>query len=618
MASHAGVMKATRPTPRQDVVNFVKSQLGDLAELMEFSAERIRMTRVIYGCGWLLICLVLVIATSFADREVLGQQPLTSATADTILQSLQTAHSNSGEVFVAQNDLDPLIRAGGGGACASAAAIDWLQTMRSMAGEGPLENPHRAVIASFKNQPDLLNGRVSNSQMAKLIAFYAAEHLPNYPIELKVVSDPRSAYSMDGVAWGESGPDLSTGPGQLKIVSYTFLAADGTSPGRHFALLRTSDSEGEIRVLDPNAPLKERRFSVVREAETDETPSRFVLVPPLAAPPSKFLYVLNTVFETNLVSTDAASSDAEPTLASVKKGIDEIALRFEGTNAYLSPRAWRDAGASIGLPGLDLPKELGGADWPAPKMVEAFHYAGRHNLNLRDVVGGAHVRALLKSSEPEVLAVVRQVAEGDGYMAIAITEEKYGTDMPSMESVWRKVERGYELTGEKLHNARLRQATHVIIFARRDGGRRGDLTAFLVPMPTEGLEVVDLEAHGLTGNSYGGLRFKKLFVPDSRRIGDEGKGMAIFGEHFLYWRLMQTAAALGTAERALEMMKERIIEREAFGGPIGRFTHLQQQLGQYTTEIEMAKALARDVAEQIERGEYTDAHAMISGLLLLA
>ena len=61
-------------------------------------------------------------------------------------------------------------------------------------------------------------------------------------------------------------------------------------------------------------------------------------------------------------------------------------------------------------------------------------------------------------------------------------------------------------------------------------------------------------------------------------------------------------------------MADRLSTREAFGGPIGRFTHLQQALGQCTTELRMAKALAREAAGLLDRGEYKLADPVISGL----
>ncbi|MDE2507446.1 MAG: acyl-CoA/acyl-ACP dehydrogenase, partial [Planctomycetota bacterium] len=116
-------------------------------------------------------------------------------------------------------------------------------------------------------------------------------------------------------------------------------------------------------------------------------------------------------------------------------------------------------------------------------------------------------------------------------------------------------------------------------------------------------------------NSYGGISFKDLKVSTAQLLGDDGEGMGLFFHHFFYWRLMQSAAAIGTGERALQQMADRIKARHAFGGPIGRFTHLQQPIGQYKTELRMAYALAKEAAERIDREDYgRDTRALICGL----
>jgi alkylation response protein AidB-like acyl-CoA dehydrogenase len=247
-------------------------------------------------------------------------------------------------------------------------------------------------------------------------------------------------------------------------------------------------------------------------------------------------------------------------------------------------------------------------------MIEVFRHAGRSNLNFRDVVGGAHSRPLTKSKNPKVQDIVRQVVAGKAYIAIAITEPDVGTNVPGMKSTSKKVDGGYLISGKKLYNARLEQATHVIIFTQGTTGKVGELSVFVLPIDTPGLKIEHLSAHGLTGNSYGGLTFENVFVPEDYLIGTDGKGAEIFSEHFLYWRLMQAAAAIGTGEDALRQMADRLKSREAFGAPIGRFTHLQQPIGQHSIELRMAFSLAKEAAEQIDSGDYRGARAVICGL----
>jgi alkylation response protein AidB-like acyl-CoA dehydrogenase len=62
------------------------------------------------------------------------------------------------------------------------------------------------------------------------------------------------------------------------------------------------------------------------------------------------------------------------------------------------------------------------------------------------------------------------------------------------------------------------------------------------------------------------------------------------------------------------MMAERLKTREVYGKPIGRFTHLQQPLGQHSTELKMAYSLAKEAARLLDQGRYKEAEKLVCGL----
>lgn len=502
----------------------------------------------------------LVLPLALVMVSIADEQPSVASAAATTetknpaaaLFLMQKAQANGADAFVVQGTLDSLIREGGGGACASAAGIDVLQAARLMAGLDLLDNPHKVVLSSFTDQPGLLDGRVTNAQLVRLFDFYQA-HLNGDKLKVEIESAPNSEHKNSGRTWSAlEGPDLRTESNQIKILSYTVTNPDGVTLGRHFVLLKEKTPEGLVVVVDPAKPAKDRRY-VIEFAEGDDGDrERVFLLNPHDAPARASVFELNTVFSVSLTPKEAEQASNEPSVEVIKAGIDRTASELRGTDDFLSPRAWRKRTAGFGLPGLDLPLERGGGDWPATKMVEIFRHAGRHNLNFRDVVGGAHVRALRHSTNPKVQSIVEQVAKGAGYVAIAITEPEVGTDVRAIKSTSRKVKGGYSLSGHKRFNARLGQATHVIIFTQGTTGELGKLSVFVLPIDTPGLEIETLEAHGLTGNSYGGLRFKDVFVSDDYLIGEDGQGTTIFDEHFLYWRLMQAAAASVPEKRRLK------------------------------------------------------------------
>jgi alkylation response protein AidB-like acyl-CoA dehydrogenase len=555
-------------------------------------------------------CATIVLGILLAWLEVSATaQELPSP--ESCLNVLQAKQAQGHDAFVIQGDLDPIIRQGGGGACATAAVMDAIQTLRVMAGQEPLTNPHRAALKAIGRQEELLNGRVTDAQLKEALTEAALQYLPGWELRVDVHPSPHGPSAAMGNPWpAEAGPDLKTADGELKIATYTVTTEDGITLGRHFVLVKAIDGD-TITVIDPGSPHKDHEYSLVRR-DLPEHGRRVILVPPAKFRSTKTLE-LDSVFCLTL-TRPSSSGQAPTTIQELQKQIDKAAESLLEAGTLRSPRAWRKATASFGLPGLDLPKALGGAEWSAAKTLEAFIHAGRHDLNCRDVVGGAHSRPLLRSADPKVLEIVRQVAAGRAYVAITMTEPTAGSDFHAIKSTAKKVDGGYVLTGEKRYVARLEQATHVIVFTQPASGKPHGLSAFVLNIDTPGLEQYSFEAHGLKGNSFGGMRFKDVPVAEWQMIGADGEGDKIFDEHFRYWRLMQVGAAIGTAERALEQMAERLVNRQAFGGPIGRFSHLQQALGQHTTELRMAKALAREATAMLDRGEGKDADAIINGL----
>lgn len=563
-----------------------------------------------------------------SESPLLAQKPSTATRdgdsvavmASVAIANLQRAQQAGEATLIAQSELDPLIHEGGGGACPTAAAIDAIQVLRQMAGMNAMANPHRAVLEAFVNQPKLLHGRLTNEQFVRMIQFYDRSYLPDASIDVDVAIAPASAPLSTDTPWSHAeGPNLSLTAEQLKIITFTVTQASGELTGRHFVLLKDWKTP-EMIVLDPARPTKDHRYTITNMLNGQVHEQRRFLLPPAHVPTRGIVNELDTIFTLTVRRALSELPEKTPSIAKspgveeLKRQIDQTADELRATGELRSPRRWREESASYGLPGLDLPQELGGQNWSAANMLELFVHAGRHDLNCRDIVGGAHARPLLISQEPAVLDIVREVAAGRAYLAITLTEPHAGSDFRAMTSRAYKVAGGYRITGEKRYVARLEQATHVIIFTQPANGERKGLSAFVMPIDSPGMERYSFGAHGLKGNSFGGLILQDVFVPEQQMLGRDGEADQLFFRHFRYWRLMQVAAAMGTAERALEMMAERLSEREAYGGPIGRFTHLQQTLGQHTTELKMAKALAREAAKMLDRGEVEPADALINGL----
>ncbi|MHC2065897.1 acyl-CoA dehydrogenase family protein [Bremerella sp. T1] len=530
------------------------------------------------------------------------------------ITTIRDAHTDAKPVIVVQSELDRLIDEDGGGACPISAALIAMQTVKLMAGAALHPHPHRYALQLFQEQPELKEGRIPNDRFVNLLKKVSAAG-EKLDVDVETVSATNSKHTDTGPYWSQTdGPDLSVNPGELKVLSYTVTTANGVWLGRHFVLLKSMEGE-QVRVLDPTRPFKDYQYGI-RFHGDDAAPKAIVILDNLSRnDENEPIYELNTVFTIKIVGTrDYINNSSAASVDQIKTEIDLLAKELQAENKLTSPKEWRSRGARFGLPGLDLPTTVGGSDWSAEQMLEIFRHAGRYNLNLRDVVGGAHGRPAIKLESEFAQAAIHDLIGGRAYFAVAITEEGAGTHTKNIQSRAIRDGDGFRLTGSKLWNARLRQATHVVLYVQAANDRPGKQTAFLLPINHPGLEIVDRYAHGLTGNSFGGLNFDQMYVGPEHLIGEDGDGGDLFEEHFLYWRLMQSAAAIGCGERALEVMAERIREREAFGGPIGRFTHLQEPIGEQLTKLRMALALSREAARYFDQGNYDAAEPLVNGI----
>ncbi|XZE45214.1 acyl-CoA dehydrogenase family protein [Pirellulaceae bacterium SH467] len=565
--------------------------------------------------------IILVCITMFAfEVPAVGQDNETGTTAKLLLMPevaidrLQAENNDLKPLLVSQDELDQLIQQDGGGACPIAAGLIAEQSLRSMTGL-PLDlHPHRTALRLFQEKPALKEGRISNERFVELLAFLC-EDLDETPLAITTASAPTSDYETTGTRWTPTdGPDLSVAAGQIKILAYTVTTASGTVRGRHFVLLQGRDGD-QISFVNPGKPTKDYTFIVEYRGDSSGPKRQVFFHSPAGFDKTNQTYELNTIFTIRLINKQPSVTEREDVSVHViKEKIDQLATLLREQGDLTNPTAWRQHGAAFGLPGLDLPKEVGGSGWSTVDMLEVFRHAGKHNLNLRDVVGAAHGRPLAKSNSAYAQRVLKDILAGKAYVAVAITEPEAGSDMRAMESRATKVGDGFSLSGQKLWNARLRQATHVVLYTLASSGKSGARTAFLLPIDHPGLQIVDEYAHGLTGNSFGGLKFSDMFVGPEYILGEDGDGGKIFNEHFTYWRLMQSAAAIGCGEGSLQQMADRIKERQAYGGPIGRFTHLQQPLGECTTKLQMAIALAREAAVLIDQGNYDAASPFVNGI----
>jgi acyl-CoA dehydrogenase len=122
----------------------------------------------------------------------------------------------------------------------------------------------------------------------------------------------------------------------------------------------------------------------------------------------------------------------------------------------------------------------------------------------------------------------------------------------------------------------------------------------LVPKDTPGVEVVrGLTVFGYTDGSHGGhaeVRFTDVRVPVANVLLGEGEGFRIAQERLGPGRIHHCMRSIGAAERAVELMCRRSVDRVAFGQPIARQGVVQSWIAEARIRIEMCRLLVLKTA----------------------
>lgn len=115
----------------------------------------------------------------------------------------------------------------------------------------------------------------------------------------------------------------------------------------------------------------------------------------------------------------------------------------------------------------------------------------------------------------------------------------------------------------------------------------------LVPADAPGIEVLrDLPMFGFHDRlGHGEVQFTDVRVPAENMLGAEGDGFAIAQGRLGPGRMHYAMRAIGMAERAMELMCRRSLERSAFGGPLADRGVVREWIARSRIEIDQIRLL---------------------------
>jgi len=278
----------------------------------------------------------------------------------------------------------------------------------------------------------------------------------------------------------------------------------------------------------------------------------------------------------------------------------------EWDDAQEFPRELLSKLAALGLMGIQLPEEFGGAAMSSVDYCICIEELARVDPSVSLTVaahnglGAAHI-AMFGTDEQKHKYLV-PLAIGEKLAAWGLTEASAGSDAGAMRSSAVRDGDCWVINGTKQFITHGRTGDLIVVMAvtNKSKGSRG-MTAFIVERGTPGFRAgkkedkLGMRASETSEVIFDNCRVPRLQVLDAGRIGI-------------------AALAVGLAQGAYEAARRYAFERKQFGQPIGTFESIRAKLVDNATRIEAARLLTCRAASMKHAGRRTTLEAAMAKL----
>ena len=315
--------------------------------------------------------------------------------------------------------------------------------------------------------------------------------------------------------------------------------------------------------------------------------------------------------------TEAQETFVARVRAFAKDQVAPEAAAIDAAGAF--PRQLVSDAAGLGLLGVTLPKEWGGAgrDYVTyAHAIEAVGFASATLAVILTVQNSLVAEPLLQfGSELHKNTWLRRLTKGQAIGAFALSEANAGSDAANQQTMAGPDGDGYIIHGTKVWVANAEAADVAIVFASTDPASRSrGISAFVVPMDTEGIVKTPSDSLGVRGLGCMDVQFDKVRVPAEALLGESGRGFRVAMRALEGGRVAIAAQALGIGQAALDEAVDYARTREAFGQAIGNFQAIQFQLADLAADLEAARLLMWRAADARDRAPRASLEAAMAKL----
>lgn len=270
-------------------------------------------------------------------------------------------------------------------------------------------------------------------------------------------------------------------------------------------------------------------------------------------------------------------------------------------NGMVDRELWLEAGKA-GYLAMFVDEQYGGLGlddfrYDQIMMEELTQVDGSFFLPLHNRIVAPYLHTL--ASDEQKARFLPGIVDGSCILAIAMTEPGTGSDLAGIRTKAEEYEDHWLLNGSKTYISNGQLADLIVVAARTPQG----IGLFLVERGMEGFKRGrNLKKLGLPGQDTSELFFEDVKIPKANVLGDPGQGFRNMMINLAEERLGGAVAYTARAERALTITQDFIMERKAFGQPIGLFQNSRFKMAEMRTQIDAAWALTDHcVQEHLER-----------------
>lgn len=289
---------------------------------------------------------------------------------------------------------------------------------------------------------------------------------------------------------------------------------------------------------------------------------------------------------------------AESILQGADKAVSELKL------AELMQQAKAE-----GLWALGHPKEIGGQGMPFLDYVYINEVIGRSEYAQR-VFGTYSLQdsLMLKqyASPRQQEQYLRPLVAGEICPSFAMTEPALASSDPTQLQTSAVLEGGHwRINGHKWFTTGADIAAYTTIMCRTEPGAPDHKAFSMIIVPTDsvGYEIVrDTPLLGLNSGHFE-VKYHDIRVPEHHLLGGRGEGFVIAQRRLGPGRIFHCMRWLGQAQRAFDLMCERLHSRSAFGSSLADKQLMQQHVFDSLAEIQACRQLTLHAARCIDSGD---------------